>query len=721
MRVLNTHNVEHHLYLDLHRWRSRWLREAVRRIEVRAAEACDILVTCSLGDKTFFEANARVRESVLVPNGIDVRRFLGIQAQRVVVRQELGIADDALVFLFTASRWAPNEEAFARLRDFTNGNRQFLADRRIHILVVGGVTAVPERTPSFTATGKVDRVEPYFAAADAALNPLSSGAGTNVKMSEFLAHRLPVVTTPLGARGFRIEDGKTGFLFEHGQPRVRAFEGTRALRRGSGPPAGDRRDRIRCQRRGHRHGEVRRAPRGSDRRTPSSLAVAAGCYTPAPASNEMKGGEEVPSASSGPTSARAVAGPHPSEYDAEGSLPERPSSRFSGHVASLDGVRGLAILAVLLYHFVAQTTATNPLERAVNKVLNYGALGVDLFFILSGFLITGILYDARGEPGYFRNFYMRRLLRIFPLYYAVLAVVFLVVPALPALRGSEIAGLQRHQVWAWTYGVNVYLALEGQWALSYIEHFWSLAVEEHFYLVWPLVVWLLAERPRRLMGAALIIALLSFAGRVAAASAGVNLVATTVLTPFQLDALCLGGFFAVYARQSGGERAIRRVILPMALFGGAVLLFDFWVRRLTGWDVLVRTGMYHLVLAALLLTALTAPAASLVSRVFESGPMVALGKYSYGLYVYHHFVSYYVVKHGTEFALARVVGSHTVAVLLLLLLGMAVSFAVAWLSYECFEKHFLHLKRFWPSSKERSAPVGAVGPMVEAPTERRVG
>jgi len=133
--------------------------------------------------------------------------------------------------------------------------------------------------------------------------------------------------------------------------------------------------------------------------------------------------------------------------------------------------------------------------------------------------------------------------------------VFFVVPLIPALRGSEIAGLREYQAWAWLYGVNVYLSIKGAWVLSYIEHFWSLAVEEHFYIVWPLVVWVLSGRPRVLMRAALLIAVAAFCGRVVATLAGVNLVAITVLTPFQLDALALGGFFAVCLRQPGGEDA----------------------------------------------------------------------------------------------------------------------------------------------------------------------
>jgi len=122
---------------------------------------------------------------------------------------------------------------------------------------------------------------------------------------------------------------------------------------------------------------------------------------------------------------------------------ERPEPDVRGHLPALDGVRGLAILMVLLLHFVGQTTATSRYEAAVNWVLSYGLLGVDLFFVLSGFLITGILYDARDQAGYFRRFYMRRALRIFPLYYGVLAVVFFVLPLVPGVFGPSCCGSGR--------------------------------------------------------------------------------------------------------------------------------------------------------------------------------------------------------------------------------------------------------------------------------------
>jgi peptidoglycan/LPS O-acetylase OafA/YrhL len=163
---------------------------------------------------------------------------------------------------------------------------------------------------------------------------------------------------------------------------------------------------------------------------------------------------------------------------------------YRGHISELDGLRAIAICFVLLHHF---WPTTGPLARFAT-VAHIGWIGVDLFFVISGFLICGILLDTRQGDGYFRNFYSRRSLRIFPLYYVFLAVMAI---AIPAIQGtSEFFDQSGSMWWYIFYGGNIREAITGHEPAYVFAPLWSLSIEEQFYVTFPFIVWRLG--PQRL-------------------------------------------------------------------------------------------------------------------------------------------------------------------------------------------------------------------------------
>ncbi|MCB0403234.1 MAG: glycosyltransferase [Bdellovibrionales bacterium] len=209
-RILNSHNLEHEIPYSTRLVNAPRLRRWIRSVESRAGRAADLVLACGQVDREFYEALAT--PVVSVPNALDPRGFS--RGGRKEIRQQWGIEENATVFLFTASKYGPNREAFARLKAFAEQEQIVLAQNGIEILVVGSVSDKPQRAPGWTVTGFVDSTEPYFAAADFALNPIATGSGTNVKMFEYLVHRLPILSTDFGKRGFILDDGDyLGFDF----------------------------------------------------------------------------------------------------------------------------------------------------------------------------------------------------------------------------------------------------------------------------------------------------------------------------------------------------------------------------------------------------------------------------------------------------------------------------------------------------------------------------
>jgi peptidoglycan/LPS O-acetylase OafA/YrhL len=353
----------------------------------------------------------------------------------------------------------------------------------------------------------------------------------------------------------------------------------------------------------------------------------------------------------------------------------------SGRMPALDGLRGIAILLVLAHGFdVIQTT--HGLGHAVDLALDLGWIGVQLFFVLSGFLITGILLDTRTQPGYYRKFLVRRVLRIFPLYYGTLFVAFFIAPYVVHVP----PGHGDHQIWLWTYLAN-FAAPLGR-SEPVFPHFWSLAVEEQFYIVWPLVVWIVGRRGVLAVGTVLVV--IAIAARVYV-RAHYGEMAAYMFTPCRMDALAIGAIAAALIR---GER-FRSMIAHhkaslMAGAGFAVVVAGAVIGHLLREGPNMQTVGYTVIalgFALLLVAAL--PQRRLPARLLGWAPLRTIGLYSYGMYVFHAPLHVYV---GLPI-LARLDATPGVPAGFVYGLAMTlVTLGLAALSYHLFEVRFLRLK-----------------------------
>lgn len=382
-------------------------------------------------------------------------------------------------------------------------------------------------------------------------------------------------------------------------------------------------------------------------------------------------------------------------------------------IDTLDGVRGIAILAVLIDHSSMWQTPIAPVDRFVQSFTGSGWAGVDLFFVLSGFLITGILLDAKGGSHYFRNFYARRVLRIFPLYYVCIALVLIAssIPAIAAHFPEQAAEIHRVQPWYWTYTTNWLIAFRG-WAAAPMRstHLWSLAVEEQFYLIWPALVLLVDRRTLTRICIGLIIACpLLRIGLLFIAHVPPR--ALVVLTPTRIDTLAFGALLAIAARSDGGLARWRRPLKYGAIVCAVALLSTLPFRvRLANEDFDMATigfTMIAIVASALVAFGATVPAGTTGHRMLANPVLRAFGRYSYALYVFHFPVVGLLHARGlAPDAHGAVLGSHLPAQLVFSVLAIGVSFLIAFASWHLLEHPLLMLKAYFPYDRAtRPVPV----------------
>jgi peptidoglycan/LPS O-acetylase OafA/YrhL len=375
----------------------------------------------------------------------------------------------------------------------------------------------------------------------------------------------------------------------------------------------------------------------------------------------------------------------------------------TGPIPALDGLRGIAIILVLLHHFTYYRP-TGGIDARIANVPFFFWTGVDLFFVLSGFLITGILLDTRDGDRYFTNFYARRVLRIFPLYYVVLFTAFVVLPQFPAMHaillGREGEVVLPPQWPYWLYVANFSIA-EGGWVHGWVDVAWSLAIEEQFYLVWPLLIWWCS--PRLMVPLCLVILMSQPIFRVYARENDVAALSIFVLPWFRLDGFAVGALVAL-AHRRGALPSISRWapliaaasiagIIVCIIMGGHTWWWNRWIQQY-GYTLIAITG------GAMLAAAVARPPDSVWPRLLSAAWLRAFGRYSYALYLIHPPVMRAVrafIFDPLEYELFGV-GPWS-AQLIYYCAATILSLAAAWLSWQLIESPILRLKAHFPYAR----------------------
>src|SRR5581483_11881997 len=374
------------------------------------------------------------------------------------------------------------------------------------------------------------------------------------------------------------------------------------------------------------------------------------------------------------------------------------------------GLRGLAALMIVLHHSAFSYWMSSTFDKAWWRATSLLWTGVDLFFVLSGFLITNILLETKDSRTYFRSFYGRRFVGIFPLYYGFLAIVYIALP----LFGSQLnESIRAVEPWQWTYTTNIYAALQGAMPDHNVSQSWTLAIEEQFYLCWPLLIFLIPKPRVGWTVAALFVSIPCI--RALSLAAGATAFYVCTMTFCRVDGLLLGALLSVFVRGGLLERIRERPRVLRTfdwIFGGGsiafLIVFAFLRNDQFQFDVLTwpRSGqvlglsLVALPLGYLVFRCIT-PGGNRVQRFLMHRPLRELGKYSYALYVLHAPIVYWVGWHvpTPDFLLHLTPTWSFLHSVYIIAIEVVLSIAAAVFSWHLLEKHFLKLKKYFPYRK----------------------
>jgi peptidoglycan/LPS O-acetylase OafA/YrhL len=351
-----------------------------------------------------------------------------------------------------------------------------------------------------------------------------------------------------------------------------------------------------------------------------------------------------------------------------------------GHMPQLDALRTFAVLLVIVYHWF-------PTGVGINRLPN-GTIGVMIFFVLSGFLITRILLTNRnqldagkGSLGVtYRNFFVRRALRIFPLYYLVITAVLVLIP--------QASDIDEHPLYYYLYGYNILLNQTGNWS-DVLSPFWTLGVEEQLYLVWPWIVLLTPRAYFRWIIVAMIATGVLFRGY-----GYTHGQLDGVLAPASFDAFGLGALWAYILTERPNTLPTFNKLLSAA---AALALIGFVGLSLLPGDHVLVVLFQRLMISALslfLVASASMGVQGLGGKILNNSALQYIGRISYGIYVFHMLVPGYIVP--LLFRLTNRLGlSVTLGYWSHRLFSLAVLLVLASISWYAFEKPINQLKRYF--------------------------
>ncbi len=344
---------------------------------------------------------------------------------------------------------------------------------------------------------------------------------------------------------------------------------------------------------------------------------------------------------------------------------------------ALDGLRGVAILLVVIYH-----------NFGFVNYFSFGWLGVDLFFVLSGFLITNILISSVGKSGYLRNFYFRRILRIFPLYYFALLLFLFILPIF--FHIPNVSYYKDNQFYLWTYLQN-WLFIFKITDTSSMHHLWSLAVEEQFYLIWPIII-LIIRNPKIL----LILLSLTLSAVIALRlwawlNTDANFSYYHLYTFSRIDGICIGSMVALINYIN--PAFLRKFTSAIVLFFAILNFIFFFINRMYqfSFPYLALAGYTTFaMLFGLLVNEAVNGGIRIINFILNVPILKFFGRISYGFYVFHWpiflistpFISNWLSRFISGYELQVASG----------IIASFIGLAISWLSYNYYEKPFLKLK-----------------------------